>query len=184
MTAPGLFEGDRSAILAADRRYRYQLRRQVGAGAREACFVMLNPSKADEHNDDATIRRCIGFATRWGCGVVSVVNLFAWRATDPLSLVTAADPEGPDNHRHVIASARAAQASGGLTITTRGLVVCAWGAHGRLRDQDLKVLAWLRAERVFLHCLGTTALGDPCHPVRLPYSRPLEPFRSRTPKEV
>jgi hypothetical protein len=44
-------------------------------------FIGLNPSTADETNNDPTIRRCIGFAQTWGYGAVCVTNLFAYRAT-------------------------------------------------------------------------------------------------------
>ncbi len=46
-------------------------------------WVMLNPSTADHVHDDPTIRRCMGFARAWGYGGIAVVNLYAWRATDP-----------------------------------------------------------------------------------------------------
>ena len=58
---------------------------------------MLNPSRADEERNDATIRRCIGFAGDWDFGILEVVNLFALMSTDPAALLKAKDPVGPDN---------------------------------------------------------------------------------------
>ena len=55
-------------------------------------FVMLNPSTADEHRDDPTIRRCIGFAKGWGYRTLYVTNLSPLRATYPKELL-AAGPE-------------------------------------------------------------------------------------------
>ncbi|MES2137565.1 MAG: DUF1643 domain-containing protein [Pseudomonadota bacterium] len=55
-------------------------------------FVMLNPSTADAVQDDPTIRRCIGFAKAWGKGGIVVINLFAFRATNPKDMLAAADP--------------------------------------------------------------------------------------------
>ncbi|WP_239508926.1 DUF1643 domain-containing protein, partial [Stenotrophomonas maltophilia] len=46
-------------------------------------FVMLNPSTADADLDDPTIRRCVGFAKALKFDQLSVVNLFAYRATKP-----------------------------------------------------------------------------------------------------
>ena len=66
--------------------YRYTLTRDLGLAMkpkRPCLFVMLNPSTADALMDDRTIRRCKGFATREGCTSLTVVNLFAFRATNP-----------------------------------------------------------------------------------------------------
>src|SRR4051812_49823510 len=86
-----------NAVISACGAYRYVLTRQVGGGVRRATFIMLNPSTADASNDDPTIRRCIGFAQRWGCGQLAVLNLFAYRATDPADLKRASEPVGPEN---------------------------------------------------------------------------------------
>jgi hypothetical protein len=45
--------------------YRYELWRRWAEGP-HVLFVMLNPSTADAVTDDATIRKCIGYAKRWG----------------------------------------------------------------------------------------------------------------------
>ena len=74
---------ERNAVISACGRYRYLLTRRVGPGTRAVTFIMLNPSTADATRDDPTIRRCIGFARSWGIGGVDVVNLFAFRATEP-----------------------------------------------------------------------------------------------------
>src|SRR5262249_40146014 len=107
-----------SAVFSTDGRYRYLLTRRVGPGRKSATFIMLNPSTADATADDPTIRKCIGFARRWRCGVLRVVNLFAFRATDPDVLKAAADPVGPENRRWILRSIRR---------TNRQIVVCAWG---------------------------------------------------------
>lgn len=73
---------EQSATISECGRYRYRLTRRFADGPC-ATFVMLNPSTADETIDDPTIRRCRNFAIREGCGGLVVVNLFAYRATDP-----------------------------------------------------------------------------------------------------
>jgi len=77
----------RSAVISKCGRYRYLLTRKWGKRTDFATFVMLNPSTADGFRDDATIRKCIGFAKRWGFDGIQVVNLFAWRSRDPLDLL-------------------------------------------------------------------------------------------------
>jgi len=70
------------------RAYRYALwRRWDWQGyANQVMFVGLNPSTADETEDDPTIRRCIRFAKDWGCGSLLMLNAYAWRATKPRDL--------------------------------------------------------------------------------------------------
>ncbi len=54
----------KDATLSEDRRYRYRLTREWDQEKPKVLFIGLNPSTADEIEDDATIRRCIGFAKR------------------------------------------------------------------------------------------------------------------------
>jgi hypothetical protein len=85
MSGPDLFRehSGRGALLSEDGRYRYRLWRLWDDLAPVMVWVMLNPSTADADLDDPTIRKCIGFAKANRHGGIIVVNLFAWRATDP-----------------------------------------------------------------------------------------------------
>ena len=76
---------DRTALFSPCRTFRYRLGRRWSDGPVLA-FIMLNPSCADEHVDDPSVRRCIGFAHRLGYGGLQVVNLYAFLATDPAEL--------------------------------------------------------------------------------------------------
>lgn len=155
-----------TAIFSEDRRYRYLLRRRVGESEKRVLFIMLNPSKADEERNDATIRRCIGFARDWGYGCLEVVNLFALMSTDPKGLLETDDPVGPDND----AAIRAA-------LESADTVVLAWGNHGldhEKRAAEVTAMAWEAARPC---CLGLTVKGAPRHPLRLPRTATLEPFR-------
>ena len=76
-------------------------------------FIMLNPSTADDEFDDATIRRCVGFAKRWGFHGLVVTNLFAYRATKPSDLKALAARDlrlaiGERNEEHLRREADAA----------------------------------------------------------------------------
>ena len=129
--------------------YRYWLRRRWDRTLPQCAVIGLNPSTADARIDDPTLRRCIGFATRWGYGSLLLVNLFAWRATDPRELAEATEPVGAQTNQWLW---RASEKS--------ALVLAAWG-NG---EQCITVVArWPR--QASLHCLGTTSLGMPRHPL-------------------
>lgn len=147
-----------TAVLSECGTYRYRLGRRWDNAKRDACFIMLNPSTADAHKDDPTIRRCIAFAKAWGCGGLVVVNLFALRSTDPRELYKHAEPIGGiENDRHIRKA-----------IELCRPVVAAWGVHGALRSRDAEVLDIVRAVGVELHCLKVTKDGHPAHPLYQP----------------
>ena len=85
--------------------YRYSLWREWDARAPAVAFVMLNPSTADAARDDPTIRRCASFARSWGYGSLEVVNLFAYRASEPKRLRQTPDPIGPANDDYLVDAA-------------------------------------------------------------------------------
>jgi hypothetical protein len=148
-----MIEVDKRAELSKNRMYRYRLSRVWSDGPR-ATFVMLNPSTADEHSDDPTLRRCIGFARHWGLGGLNVVNLYAFRATQPADLWTAADPIGPDNDRYLKDAGASSE-----------VLVAAWGMHAK-PERVKEVLSIPGFD--MLTCLRTTKRGHPSHPLYLP----------------
>ena len=145
--------------------YRYSLWREWDARAPAVAFVMLNPSTADAGNDDPTIRRCASFARSWGYGSLEVVNLFAYRASEPGRLRQTPDPIGPANDDYLVDAADRVQT-----------VVVAWGVHGALMDRGLEVFRLL-AGRSQLHCLGFTQAGQPRHPLYIRRETVPVPFR-------
>ena len=151
------------AVISQDGVYRYGLYRRWAKVGLTAGWLMLNPSTADAHADDATIRRCIGFSQAWGFGGLVVRNLYGLRATDPKELLTHPDPVGPDNHRELEGAAHDA------------VTVCAWGDNAPPAVAE-QVVAALRDLGAQLWCLGRTKRGNPRHPLRLPASTPLERF--------
>jgi hypothetical protein len=158
------------AELSEDRTKRYLLWRPTGVRGGKTCtFVMLNPSDADEAVDDATVRRCIGFAARWGFSTMKIVNLFAFRTPHPKKLAQLVDAAGGVRDTKNIARVRLA--------CKDAFVVCAWGAHGKLNGQDERVARILELDGVRLHALGFCANGCPKHPVRLPSKLTPVPWR-------
>ena len=141
----------------------------VGPG-REAdfcAFIGLNPSTADERNNDPTVTRCINFAKAWGFPGMWMLNLFGLRSTDPRLLSQTMNPYGDDNWQTVLQV---------VTQTCSKIVLC-WGNHGqfdRAGDRFLSQLL-LAASGCSkpLFCFGRTKVGEPKHPLYLPGNAPL-----------
>jgi hypothetical protein len=154
------------ALYSACGAYRYRLDRSWDAAAPRGVVVMLNPSTATEAADDPTAARCRVRLRALGFGTLTVVNLFAWRATDPRELVRASDPVGPDNDTAI------AEAAAGAA-----LVLCAWGDGGALRGRGPAVAAALARNGHRLHILGLTRAGAPRHPLYVGYAARPVPWR-------
>ena len=117
----------KNATISDCQKYRYALSRTWDCKERAVLFIALNPSTADEKNDDPTIRRCIDYAKNWGYGILLVVNLFAYRTTNPEKLRYVKNPVGNDNDQHIIKLSKKAN-----------LIVAAWGNKGSLFNRLLK----------------------------------------------
>lgn len=163
--------------MSHDGKYRYHLYRKLADGDRGiATFIMLNPSTADHELDDPTIRKCVGFCRRWGCGELHVVNLFAVKATRPADMKLAADPVGPENLGWVKRAVSTVNAPS--DSDQRFVLVCAWGTHGSYLDQDTAVLGSITPACGPM-ALGITRDGHPKHPLYVPYEAELVPFAGR-----
>jgi hypothetical protein len=164
--------GNGRAILSDCGRYRYTLERAWAQIPRYVLWIMHNPSKADASIDDATVRRCRGFALSWGYTGILVANLYAYRSTDPFELWRQAaakvDVIGPDNQRHVVGLLRRAS-----------LVICAWGQEGPVQSARFNVLQAIRETHTpHILRMNHNKFGhetEPSHPVRL--SGKLQPTR-------
>ena len=127
------------------------------------CWVMLNPSTADDHEDDPTIRKVRGFTVRAGFEAFRVVNLFTARATKPRALwaLTSSDRNHPEADHLLMGVCRGAAG-----------IVMAWGAHAeRCPERVEAVQAIIRAAGAPVYRLGgLTKGGHPRHPLMTPYS--------------
>lgn len=150
----GGIEMIKGAQFSSCRKYRYALWRTWQEGDGHVMFIGLNPSTADETEDDPTIRRCIGFAKDWDFGGIYMLNLFAFRATNPKNLKKADDPVGPENNSFLT-----------MYHEPAGLNIACWGTHGGFMKRDQAVIGLLGREN--LSCLGITAGGQPKHPLYL-----------------
>jgi len=148
------------------RRYRYELGGELGVPqplldtvkqVRLIVWIMLNPSVADETEDDPTIRAIVGFSERWGYNRLCVGNVYAWCATDPQAMFKAkrqgTDVVGPHNDDWLRSMVQRARDSDGQ-------VVGAWGIHAEpARVREVVAITGP------VKCLGTNKNGSPVHPL-------------------
>jgi hypothetical protein len=126
---------------------------------------MVNPSTADAKKDDPTIRKCVGFSRRWGCGGLDVVNLYAFRATDLSVMLKATDPVGPENDVWIEK----------MCTLPVGPVIVAWGSNMQVQARGHEVTQRL-ARHHDVYALKVT-MGPPWHPLYVSYRE--EPILSR-----
>ena len=147
------------------RKYRYLLWRQWDSTKAMATFLMLNPSTADEIDNDPTVERCQRRSLQMGFGGLRVVNIFGFRSTDPNGLYREPEPIGADNDAAILEASRDA-----------GIVICAWGKHGELNGRGKAVLEMLRTHGIQPHYLQLNQDGTPKHPLYVKYSVPPTPW--------
>lgn len=142
------------AVFSPDKAHRYRLWRTWDESRLPLVMVMLNPSIADETQNDPTVERCQRRAMAGGFGGVQVVNIFALVSTDPAGLYTHPDPVGPENNAAILDAVKGA-----------GMVLVAWGNHGRHVGRAKEVVALLKDAGVQPYALGINADGSPKHPL-------------------
>ncbi len=152
----------RGAIISDCGKYRYKLWREAHPnGFGVLCFVLLNPSTADADQDDPTVRKCVGFASRMLYRQVIIVNLFAYRATRPIDLLKATsegiDIVGPDCDKFLQ-----------QTFYNSSRIIAGWGNNAVKIDNGgtRRLIVMARAE---LYCLSKNLTGEPKHPLYIGY---------------
>ena len=169
-----LFEETNSsgAEISNDEIYRYTLTRQWSDGPCVG-WLMFNPSTADARQDDATIRKCVGFSKRWGYGRMVVVNLYAIRSRDPKAVTRmGAAAIGPMNDYWIIQAIKDCRE-----------LICAWGCAQHSLEIKSRIDFILRVDLsedgatiVPVRCLGLRKDRHPRHPLMLSYETPREAF--------
>jgi len=154
------------AEFSTDRNYRYALWRIWNEDKPLVMFIGLNPSTANEREDDPTIRRVMRFAYDHGHGGFFMMNLFAWVTPYPHVLETTKDALGD-----------ADEWLEKVNLKCETVCFC-WGAFGEPKDRQY---IRLRARQIIdrypaAMCLGKTKTGHPAHPLYLPASTKMQPF--------
>ena len=178
-----------SAVLSKCSTYRYKLTRSWDRTKGYVLFIMLNPSTADDREDDLTTIRCINFAKHWGYGGIMIGNLYPFRAKRPKDLKKWLKTSRKSS---LIAMDNNYSYVGDMAYQA-DFVVCAWGCnHPGVPD-------WIEELGVPLHYLelckdGITPkhpLGNLCkdlnpyrmNPDRFPTSTTLREYKLNTTKE-
>lgn len=155
-----------TAIYSECENYRYSLVREWDAAKIRIVFIGLNPSTATEQENDRTVDKCMRWAAEWNYGSFTMLNLFAYRATDPNDMRRHPSPVGPQNDRIILES-----------ITPDCRVIPCWGNGGAHQDAADGLLRLLIRQKV--KCGGVYSLveltkrGFPKHPCRLAYQQEL-----------
>lgn len=148
-----------TADYSDDEVYRYALTRTWDPAGLRVAFVMLNPSTATELANDPTVERCERRARALGYGAFRVVNIFAFRATDPRAMRAHPDPVGGAANDAAIREA----------ALWADDTVCAWGTHGEHLGRGETAADLLRATGRPLYHLGLSKAGHPKHPLYIAY---------------
>jgi hypothetical protein len=153
-----------------DRVYRYRLWRRWADGPM-LMVIGLNPSTADERDNDPTIRRCIGYAKAWGFAGLEMLNIFSYRATDPKALREWCSGLSKDESFSETVHNLGAIANTSWEVTAQnGAILAAWGQWGHLSGRGRSVknyLAYRAGWGQGSACLGLTKSGEPRHPLYL-----------------
>lgn len=155
------------AIISPCGRYRPRLDRVVDMlGGPVSALIGVNPSTANATENDATIRKDLGFAEIHGWSRIIKANKFDYRSKDVKALAKCDAPNSPDADRYLRE-----------IMTEADIVVPCWGPLAKLpkhlRSRWLEVVAIADELGKPLWCIGTTKDGQPRHTLMTPYSTPL-----------
>lgn len=146
---------EKTAVISDCKKYRYLLRRVWDVMKPRALIVMLNPSTADAKQDDATVRSVTRLCDSLGFGSYEVVNLFAFRATDPKEL--------GKNFLHIIGPKNDDCIEAALHRCD--LPIVAWGANQLAIDRGRTVISMIRQHRPAVFCFDANKDKSPKHPL-------------------
>lgn len=159
---------EKSAKLSPDKIYRYSLSRIWEKELPVAVFIGLNPSTANEEEDDTTVRRCIGHTMNFQLpkmyGGNVIVNLFAFRATKPVDMKMASDPIGPDNDNFIKEL---------INSKNTGIIIAMWGNDGVHLGRDIAV----KKLTDNIYCLAKNKNGSPSHPLKRGLKYGIQPIQ-------
>lgn len=155
-------EEKRTAVFSPCRKWRYHLQHVWDDNQPNLLWLMLNPSTADETQNDPTVERCEQRARMWGYGGVEIYNIFGFRATDPNNMKAYGDPVGPDNDKWITKFALKSQQT---------LAIAGWGNHGSHNKRNEEIIKIITQNNGRVKALKINASGDPKHPLYVGYAQ-------------
>ena len=148
----------RRAEFSIDKKERYSLKREWDKSKNKILYIMLNPSFADDKDDDPTIRRLINFTKKFNSGGFLVGNIFTTITPNPKEL-DKSKGMSDKNFEELI-----------KLINKVDQIVYAWGSSIE-EPQLLKKLV------LSPKCFGKNVNGTPKHPLYVPSQTKLINFR-------
>ena len=148
----------REAEFSIDKKERYSLNREWDESKNKILYIMLNPSLADDKNDDPTIRRLINFTKKFNYGGFLVGNIFTKITPNPKE-IDKSKGMSDKNFEKLL-----------NLINKVDQIVYAWGNS----IEEPKILKELISNP---KCFGKNLNGTPKHPLYLPSSSKLESYR-------
>lgn len=148
--------------------YRFTLVRSIDPfNSSQITFIGLNPSTADDTEDDQTTKKLMEFTDRWGYGKYLLLNLYPYRATDHRELVNYMNEKVSQNRRLIKKALRRSD-----------LVVPMWGRLSKiprhLHGEVPAIEQLLKPHEP--ECFGKNQDHSPKHPLMLPYTTKLVPY--------
>ena len=148
----------RGAEFSIDKKERYSLNREWDKSKNKILYIMLNPSLADDKNDDPTIRRLINFTKKFNYGGFLVGNIFTTITPNPKE-IDKSKGMSDKNFEELI-----------KLINKVDQIVYAWGSS--IEEPQLLKKLVLNPK-----CFGKNLNGTPKHPLYLPSQTNLINFR-------
>ena len=148
----------REAKISIDKKERYSLKREWDKSKNKILYIMLNPSLADDNNDDPTIRRLINYSKKFNYGGFLVGNIYSTISPNPKGV----DKSDGISDKNLVELLK--------LINQVEEIVYAWG-NNAYEPEFLKDLVSNPK------CFGKNLNGSPKHPLYLPKNIQLISYR-------
>ena len=149
---------ENDCVFSQDRVYRYVLKhswRDIFDDVEKSIvWIALNPSTADESQLDPTLTRIRNFSNQFGYNCFYMLNIFAFRSTDPKNMLNCKQPIGKDNDYWIK-----------QICNKTDKIVCCWGNIGKHLNRSDQVRLLLKNHPLFY--LDMSKENQPKHPLYL-----------------